>query len=88
MRRPGLTVKTTVFIFFISFSFTQNIFNPNPTKRQLFERSEMLNEEIKTDHIFSNKSFFQLTFNQSIYYNSNHPNFEKHNGLYLPKGSG
>ena len=88
MRILGLIVKIIVFIFFISLSFTQNNFNPNPTKRQLFERYEMLNNEIKTDYIFSNKSFFQLTFNQSIYYNSNHPNFENHNGLYLPKGSG
>tara|TARA_Y100001970_G_scaffold281852_1_gene393483 strand:- start:19819 stop:21198 length:1380 start_codon:yes stop_codon:yes gene_type:complete len=63
--------------------FSQSIFNPNPTKTII---KEYISANDKNQIV--KKSSFQLIWNQKFFLNSNIPNLENQNGLYLPKGNG
>ena len=73
------------FITFIIMStalFSQNNYNLN------FIKKLSSNKNILQSNDLLKNSFFLISFNQSFYFNSNLPNLENLDGLYIPKGSG
>jgi len=76
------------FLSFVSFAFSQITYNLNPTILLLKEKYSLINGIEKLKIFPIKKDSFQLGFTQNYYYNTNHPNFENHNGFYFPKGFG
>ena len=78
-------LRSSVFcLLFVTYSFSQSIMNPNPTKALILERQIFFSDSF----VKKSNGKFQLNYNQHIYYNNNQPNLENHNGLYIPKGFG
>lgn len=67
----------------LSFSFSQDNINFLPIKQLIEENGEYRTQTLKND-----KNKFNLVYNQSFFVNTNLPNFENMNGLYIPKGFG
>ena len=63
---------------------SQTLLNPNPAKAIIIE-SQGLNSYNNTK---LKKNAFTFTLNQNYFFNTNLPNIENHNGLYVPKGYG
>jgi hypothetical protein len=74
-----------LFVFFLLFStmlFSQNNYNSN------FIKKLNSNKSIHHSNDSSKHSIFSISFNQSFYFNTNLPNLENFDGLYIPKGYG
>lgn len=70
-------------IIFFQLGFTQSLVDSNIPNR-LFH---LYRNEINDD-LFSANQLFNIKFSHTLYQNSNLPNIENINGLYLPKGFG
>tara|TARA_B100001250_G_scaffold413454_1_gene447680 strand:+ start:11516 stop:12880 length:1365 start_codon:yes stop_codon:yes gene_type:complete len=62
----------------------QTILNPNPSKKIILERSLFFNQNDN----YKEKIGLNLIYNFYSYFNTNLPNLENRNGLYIPKGYG
>ena len=72
------------YTIFSGLILSQIPYNPNMNKILLLEKFNINKSNqfsLSTDNII-------LGYSQSVYYNNNLPNFENHNGLYFPKGTG
>ena len=79
-----LNRKFLFFILFIMQISSQTLLNPTPAKAIIIESQELNsynNTKLK-------KNAFTFTLNQNYFFNTNLPNIENHNGLYVPKGYG
>lgn len=87
MKRPEYYL-TILVIIVSTFIWAQNDLNPNPLKKLISEK-ENLSKSHTILPVFPNKkNFFQATINQHIDFNTNLPNLENWNGLYIPRGRG
>ena len=79
-----LLVKAIIFLVNITNLFSQTFLNSNSHKILISEYlfNNNLNSDLNTEYPI------QITYNHKNYYNSNLPNLENHNGLYIPKGIG
>jgi len=73
-----------IVLLLLSFSFSQSKFNPNETKFLINEWQSFQIDKTKS----LNQSPFNITYNLYYYYNSNLPNLENQNGIYIAKGLG
>ena len=72
------------YTIFSGLILSQIPYNPNMNKILLLEKFNINKSNqfsLSTDNII-------LGYSQFVYYNNNLPNFENHNGLYFPKGTG
>ncbi len=82
MKRKLRYVTTLILISCVSLS--QSNYNLNKTKKILFEKSSFYNGHSNSKSI----SKYNVIFSNYIYMNTNLPNLENYNGLYVPKGIG
>ena len=82
-----LLIMNIFSIFFIENTIiaqSSNNLNFNPSYKIFLEK----NSNLKPDQNSILRNNINITFNQKIYINSNLPNLENLDGIYLPKGFG
>lgn len=73
-----------IFSIFLSLAAGQSYFNSSKIKKILYEK-KLFNDN---SHFVDKKAKFNIILNNYLFLNNNLPNFENHNGLYIPKGFG
>jgi len=71
-------------LLLVSYAFSQTMYNPNLTKYIIKERKYFFPDK-KIDR---DEYALKLSYNNYLYFNTNQPNLENYNGLYLSKGYG
>ena len=71
----------SILILISCISFSQSHYNLNKTKKILFEKSSLHNGPSNSKSI----SKYNVIFSNYIHINTNLPNLENYNGLYVPK---